>query len=1331
MGIMKRWFRKKNGRGAKRIAVWLVIFLMIGQSALPVMAQVSSSPVDGITTFNNIPEGYYIEYAASDIGNGSFTAANIDGWDITANTYADGAVGDTCVIAGENYPGWTDGGFIYAASNSGFYTIRSVVLTSNDKKVFDLKSIDLGYDFNMGTLNNPITFTIVGFKNGLPVNGASQPVEYFPSFGEGGVWKTVTLTPAFQGIDTIQIISSQPDLVTAIDIDNINAVNFRTDAPPPLVDAAAPVINLQPQPQNVNEGDSVTLSVGATGSTLSYQWYRNDTAGTNGSTMIIGATDPFYNMLASSNNEGYYYVVVTNTDISATGNQTAQITSDIVKVTVAAPQSSNADLSNLIVNGGMLDPEFSAGTTQYTAYVPSGVTSINVTPTTADGTATVTVNGVVASSGAASQSINLQPGQNIITIVVTAQDGTTKTYTFTIYSALSSNADLSNLTLSEGMLDPVFSSSQLSYSTDVGHSISSILISPTTADGASVAKVNGIPVASGGVSLPIVLNIGQNAIPVEVTAEDGTVKTYMITVNRAASSNADLSNLTVNGGTLDPVFTPRTTDYTVAVPNETTNIKVTPTVADGTATVKVNDVTVTSGSESDPISLQVGKNMISVAVQAEDGSVKTYTITVNRAVSSNANLSGLVLDQGTLNTAFSPDVANYSVFLANGIDSLAVTPSLEDVNATLTVNGAVVSSGQPSDPISLVPGTNRITIAVAAQDGMTTKTYTIQAVVAPAALNQISIVPGNGNALLNWTKADGADAYNIYRSLVSGTSWTLAGTVDGQSDSYNSEGLLNGTAYYFVVKAVNDAGESAASDEVSAIPFTTPGAPVNVKAEAGNGKALISFSPPENDGGRPVTGYEVIAYPGNTVIRTDNSSVSVTGLTNGNSYTFKVRAVNEAGSGTESIETDPVVPQAPYVPDQGVDILVNGKVEKIGTSSTSVRNHQSVMTIAMDQAKLDEKLAKEGQHAIITIPVKKGTDVVIGELNAEMISHMQQKEAILKVQSDRASYTLSAHQLNLDNLKDEFGKQISLKDIKIQIEVSNTPTEMAKFVEEAGDNNGFELTAPAVNFAIRGMYNNKSVDVSDFQSYVERIIALPDGIDPSKITTGIVVEPDGTVRHVPTKVAVNQGKYYAVVNSLTNSTYSLIYHPIEFKDVSSHWAKSAINDMGSRFVINGDVNGLFAPERDITRAEFSAILVRGLGLKLESGESLFKDVKNGSWDDSVIHAAYRYGLINGYEDGTFRPEEKISREQAMIILSRAMAVVELEGNLESSSAKKFLSQFRDANSIAAWEGKSIADAVQAGLINGRSNKMLDLKSPITRAETAVIIQRLLEKSKLI
>lgn len=248
---------------------------------------------------------------------------------------------------------------------------------------------------------------------------------------------------------------------------------------------------------------------------------------------------------------------------------------------------------------------------------------------------------------------------------------------------------------------------------------------------------------------------------------------------------------------------------------------------------------------------------------------------------------------------------------------------------------------------------------------------------------------------------------------------------------------------------------------------------------------------------------------------------------------------------------------------------------------------------------------------------------------------------------------------------------------------------------------------------------------------VERLVAIPDGADPGKITTAVVVDPDGTVRHVPTRVEVIDGRYYARVNSLTNSTYAVIWNPVEFADVMDHWAKSAVHNMGSRKIVEGVGGGLFEPDRNMTRAEFAAVIVRALGLKPEQGAAPFTDVSGSDWCSGYMLTAHTYGLVTGFGDGTFRPNDYITREQAMTILARAMTLTGLETKLPVLSDEEALRPFADAGAVSDWALAGVAGNVRAGIVTGRNGTELAPRAFITRAEIAVMAERLLGNSDLI
>ncbi len=446
--------------------------------------------------------------------------------------------------------------------------------------------------------------------------------------------------------------------------------------------------------------------------------------------------------------------------------------------------------------------------------------------------------------------------------------------------------------------------------------------------------------------------------------------------------------------------------------------------------------------------------------------------------------------------------------------------------------------------------------------------------------------------------------------------------------------------------------------------------------------------------------------------------------------TFTVTLVVNARPSTGG---DGVITPAPTPEPQetGVEVLVNGKAENAGKATNTKEGDRTVTTIVVDEKKLAQKLESEGNKAVVTIPVNTKADAVIGELNAQMVKNMENKAVVLELRTENAIYNIPAQQINVDAVSEKIGKDVALQDIKMQVSIVKSSEETVKVLENSSKKGTFTIVAPPIDFSIKGSYGGKMVEVDKFNVFVERTVAIPDGVDPNKITTGIIVEPDGAVRHVPTRVTVINGRYYAKINSLTNSTYSVVWHPLEFKDAEGHWAKEAINDMGSRMVINGVGNDMFQPNRNITRAEFAAIVVKALGLKPGVGAESFKDVQDSDWYSGYVKTAFEYKIVAGYSADTFGPSDSITREQAMTMIAKAMKLTTLKAELSEGEMQQLLGAFKDGGKTAAYAKGSIAACIKTGIVLGKTGSMLAPKQNITRAEVAVIVRKLLQKADLI
>jgi hypothetical protein len=188
-----------------------------------------------------------------------------------------------------------------------------------------------------------------------------------------------------------------------------------------------------------------------------------------------------------------------------------------------------------------------------------------------------------------------------------------------------------------------------------------------------------------------------------------------------------LTNLVISGGALTPVFNPNTLAYTATVDANVASINITPTAKDPQAIIKINNVVSPTGQPKS-VNLNYGANNIVVNVTAGDGSQNNYTIAVTRQ--GNANLNTLIVKDNSsaivpLNPAFDKATLSYTAKTDVNASSVTVTPTVEDPQATVKVNGTTVISGQPSAAITIGAGVT-ISVEVTATTG-NKQTYTIQA----------------------------------------------------------------------------------------------------------------------------------------------------------------------------------------------------------------------------------------------------------------------------------------------------------------------------------------------------------------------------------------------------------------------------------------------------------------------------------------------------------------------------------------------------------------------------------------------------------------------------
>ena len=341
-----------------------------------------------------------------------------------------------------------------------------------------------------------------------------------------------------------------------------------------------------------------------------------DSTGTPMTCTINGGSSNTVNLVGGEND-----IIITRTYLNISKKYKLIIT-----------KKGEAKLKTLMPSAGTLSPTFNSDTYADTMTVPATQTTIAFTPTSVDNSSTIKINGAAVKSGSKSQSIDLDEGDNQVSIVLTTSDGDTNTYTVDVTrTAVFRSAQLTALTLTSGSITPTFNKGVYQYNTTVDNSVTSIGVKPVAEDSNATITVNGTQVPSGATSSYISLDEGANVINVKVTDTKGESNTYVLDVTRRyPKNNVNLATLSVTDGTMSPTFDPETYLYSVKVARSVEKVKVLYSSQNDKSKISINGTQYTNG-QSDYIKLDIGANLVVVQVTAEDGkTTTTYKLSIIR-----------------------------------------------------------------------------------------------------------------------------------------------------------------------------------------------------------------------------------------------------------------------------------------------------------------------------------------------------------------------------------------------------------------------------------------------------------------------------------------------------------------------------------------------------------------------------------------------------------------------------------------------------------------------------------------------------------------------------
>lgn len=407
----------------------------------------------------------------------------------------------------------------------------------------------------------------------------------------------------------------------------------------------------------------------------------------------------------------------------------------------------------------------------------------------------------------------------------------------------------------------------------------------------------------------------------------------------------------------------------------------------------------------------------------------------------------------------------------------------------------------------------------------------------------------------------------------------------------------------------------------------------------------------------------------------------------------------------------------------------------------------TVVSMKLDTAKLEARLKTVDYNPVIVIALAQPADHVSLEINGAAIDLLDAKQGTIEIRSVLGTYHVPAAVMASSRWQrsGSLDQPIAADQMSVTLTMAASDAAKVRAAQEAAQQSGITLVGSPVDFEITAKVHGVSLQLNPFPQYVEHRISWLQGLS-APMTTAVGLDKNGVFYHIPTRIEMKKdGSSEAVLHRLAAGTVAFISHQASAADVSFHWSKDAVNDLVSRMILNG--NGLvdaaagtstnqsaalhFAPNAQVNRAEFAAMIARALGLPEAKGEvPAFQDVSAGDWYSGVIAQAVQYELLQGYEDGCFRPDQGITRQEAMAVMARVMKLAGITSAVNEMEAATVLSSFRDREALSDWAKPAAAVLVKQGIAQGTDARLKPLQK-LSRGEAAVMLQRLLKAAELI
>lgn len=414
------------------------------------------------------------------------------------------------------------------------------------------------------------------------------------------------------------------------------------------------------------------------------------------------------------------------------------------------------------------------------------------------------------------------------------------------------------------------------------------------------------------------------------------------------------------------------------------------------------------------------------------------------------------------------------------------------------------------------------------------------------------------------------------------------------------------------------------------------------------------------------------------------------------------------GGGSAPSKDEPKEPTVPTDPEKPVTVELDrdSMIVEIKDGVSTVTVDEKALTDAVKQVADAAKKAGEGRGAEVVLQIEDTTDANLNVvLPSSVFNTLKNSNVNLVVKSNNIEYSIPAGLL-LDTQIPE-GAIVEFKSKEVA----------ADSVKELAEINGD--AKKVVEFSLEIVTKDGVEKVNNLSKYLTIKISTKGLGDPDRLVVYYVNEGTGELEFISGKV--KDGMLVMSINHY--SKYAVVERNVTFTDAQNHWAKKYIESMAAKHIVDGIGGELFDPNAKVTRSQFVKLLVGALELEEVKYNGEFADIKASEWYSDFVATAVANGLIDGYTDGTFRPNNEISRLEMAVMLSRALKDVKVDYLEEYNN----ISRFADNKDIADWAKKGVAITVKSKLMEGVTGNRFAPNEVSNRAEAATVIYRLFNR----